>query len=898
MALKSGAIPGPAAWRWAPGPDEQSNGDSRDGILHPWSVAHFHAEIPVAVPSYRFWQDLIYATGDMTRLERYPPGFASALDRSYHERSMIIPAAHPCESERLALLRRCGILDTAPEADFDGLVDLAAHIADAPIALISLIDEGRQWFKARHGLEATETPRAHAFCAHAILDPKRPFIVPDARLDPRFAGNPLVDGGPRVVFYVGVPLQVGPDRLPLGTLCIIDHRARQIDERIVAQLRRLAHQAERLFEMRLHQRQIEDRLVEVAREEERVSAIIATMDEGLMIQRRDGRILSSNPAASRILGLSTDQLVGRSSHDPDWRAVRADGSPFPGDQHPAMQALATGQTIRGVVMGVDTGAGERRWILINAQPTARDAAGLPQTVVCSFSDITALRREECDRRRAESQVDRFFTVSLELLCIADANGHFRRVNPAWTRVLGWSAGELIGRPFLEFVHPDDRAATTAEAAHLGQGGVTVGFENRYLAKNGEWRRLRWTVALDGDTLLAVARDVTDERAHEAELMRARDAAEAAGRAKGEFLATMSHEIRTPMNGVIGLTDALLGTPLSGEQRDMLGSIRESGRALMAILNDILDWSRIEAGRLALESVPVGAQAVVRDVVTVLAAQATAKGLRLELDAGPEAAIQGDAGRIRQILFNLIGNAIKFTVAGEVRVRFEVLPAVAGRSAGSGRFTVTDTGIGIPAGRIAGLFQRFAQLDASTTRRFGGSGLGLAISRHLAVLMEGEIAISSTVGVGSTFSVLLPLAASAPQPVAGAPVAASAQRALRLLLAEDNPINQRVAVALLTQAGHQVEIAGNGVEAVAAFHRGGWDAVLLDVQMPEMDGLDATRAMRTAEVARGGRRLPIVALTASAMADERAACHSAGMDDVLAKPLTRESLRGLLARWCP
>ena len=808
------------------------------------------------------------------------------------------PADHPCESERLALLRRCGILDTAPEADFDGLVDLAAHIAEVPIALVSLIDADRQWFKARHGLEATETPRAQAFCAHAILDPERPFVVPDARLDPRFVGNPLVDNWPRVVFYVGVPLQVGPDRLPLGTLCIIDHRPRQVHERVLAQLCRLAHQAERLFDLRLRQRQIEDRLVEVAREEERVSAIIASMDEGLVVQRHDGLILSSNPAATRILGLGPDQLAGRSSLDSAWHAVRADGSPFPGDEHPAMRVLATGEPVREVVMGIDAGGSERRWILINAQPTGRDASGKPQGVVCSFSDITALRREEAERRRAESQVDRFFTVSLELLCIAGADGHFRRVNPAWTRVLGWSAAELIGRPFLEFVHPEDRAATVVEAARLGLGEPTVGFENRYRAKDGAWRRLRWSVAPDGDTLLAVARDVTDERAHEAELMRARDAAEAAGRAKGEFLATMSHEIRTPMNGVIGLTDALLGTPLSDEQRDMLGSIRESGRALMTILNDILDWSRIEAGRLELESIPVGAQAVAREVVTVLGAQAAAKGLRLELGAGPDAAIQGDPGRIRQILFNLIGNAIKFTATGGVRVRFEVLPASAERPAGCGRFTIADTGIGIPAARIAGLFQRFAQLDASTTRRFGGSGLGLAISRELAALMAGEIAVDSAEGVGSTFSVLLPLAVGARQPSAEAPTPAPAQRPLRLLLAEDNPINQRVAVALLTQAGHQVEVAGNGVEAVAAFHRGGWDAVLLDVQMPEMDGLDATRAMRTAEAARGARRLPIVALTASAMTDERAACHAAGMDDVLAKPLTREALRGLLARWCP
>lgn len=795
----------------------------------------------------------------------------------------------------MAVLARCGVLDTEPEPDIDALAELASALTGMPIALVSLVDADRQWFKAKVGLAASQTPRSAAFCGHAILTPEQPLVIEDALLDARFVDNPLVVGPPFVRFYAGIPLRVGADELPVGTLCVIDQKPNQLTAVQLGHLRKLARQTELLLEQRHRHRALEDRLVQVRRDEERVRAILMAMEEGLVVQQQGGVITSCNPSAERILGLSADQLMGRSSVDPRWRAVRTDGSPFPGLEHPAMVSLRTGQPVRGVVMGVGLEGGDQSWILINAQPTGLGPDGLAESVVTTFADITALRREEDERRRAEAQVALFFTLSPELLCIATSDGRFLRVSPAWTQILGWTEAELLARPFLDFVHKEDLEATLTEARRLGTGGVTVGFENRFACADGTYRTLAWvSVGVpEQGIIVAVAHDITDRQAREGELRRARDAAEAAGRAKSEFLATMSHEIRTPMNGVIGLTDVLLGTPLDADQRDLLLSIQASGRALLTILNDILDWSRIEAGRMDLELTAVDPANAVTDVLTVLRTEAQRKGLRLEWEQHhAPAAVRADAGRLRQILLNLVGNAVKFTLHGEVRVTLTVAPD------GACAFHIKDTGIGVSPDHLRLLFHRFQQLDASTTRRFGGSGLGLAISKQLALAMDGDISVESQVGVGSVFTLTLPTTAAPPRP-SRQPLNVQPSETLaplRILIVEDNLVNQRVAKALLERDGHQISIADDGARAVALCADERFDVVLMDVQMPGMDGLEATRLIRSQARSGSLPRIPIIALTASAMPEERAACAEAGMDDVLAKPVTSGALRAVLGKY--
>jgi signal transduction histidine kinase/ActR/RegA family two-component response regulator len=424
------------------------------------------------------------------------------------------------------------------------------------------------------------------------------------------------------------------------------------------------------------------------------------------------------------------------------------------------------------------------------------------------------------------------------------------------------------------------------------GSPRVVFEPRWMAV---------VIAVVTSVIIAVAIAATLVDRRTAELVAKRDEAVRANRAKSELLAVMSHEIRTPLNGVIGMADLLASGPLTPEQRDQAETIRRSGETLLAILNDILDWAKIEAGRLEVERLPVDARAAAADTLALYRFQVREQGGALVLD-WPETVpcrVLADPIRVRQVLLNLVSNALKFAPGGTV--------TVAASAGGEGRLAIAvrDTGIGMDEAQRARLFRPFTQGDASTTRRFGGTGLGLAITARLLEAMDGTIAVASAPGRGSTFTVRLPLvsepaaedaAAPAVSPVSPSPPrpqpgAVPSRR--RVLVAEDSPVNRKVVQAMLQHLGTAVECVEDGVEAVEATARAAYDLVLLDIYMPVLDGLAAARAIRAREAAGGGGRLLLVALTANAFAADREACEAAGMDGFLAKPITLDSLQALL-----
>ena len=470
-------------------------------------------------------------------------------------------------------------------------------------------------------------------------------------------------------------------------------------------------------------------------------------------------------------------------------------------------------------------------------------------------------------------------------------------SPEFARLTGRGSASFEEATQLSFpgFHPDDLAQVqdSFRALDMGTRRPGEGFDARIIRPDGETRWIRVShhveIGADGRWLKTVGlvQDFDAHKRQEIALLEAQRAAEAAGEAKGAFLANMSHEIRTPMNGVMGVLHLLKAESLTEDGRQMLEEALSCGQMLAELLNDVIDFSKIEAGRLELACEPLDPKALLGGVVRLLRPQAQIKGLDLAIDADPALGwVRSDPVRLRQALFNLVGNAVKFTERGSVTVR-----CVAPRP-GFLRFEVQDTGIGIPADVQARIFQRFDQGDASTTRRFGGSGLGLAITRRLAEMMDGAVGFASDEGLGSTFW----LEVAAESADAEAPAAESVQPifdGVRVLVVEDNPTNRMIASKLLQSMGAEVETAADGYLGVEAAAAGTFDLILMDVQMPGIDGLEASRRIRALGGVAG--QVPIVALTANVLAHQRQTYLDAGMDGVVGKPISPTILVGEIAR---
>ena len=864
-----------------------------------------------------------------------------------------------------------------------------------------------------------------------------------------------VEHGGWVVFEVSFLIVSIRQRLQ-ELLIVAEHHARQevatslVEEQVKARTVALETSEGRYHELcnELEGR-VERRTSALRESEERYRFLADAIPQMVWTTALDGRVEYWNKAWYDYTGLSFEQ-----TRDWGWTPVL-----HPEDLDQCLEtwrhSLATGARYN-VEYRMRRGADQAyRWHLGRALPMRGSDGKIVQWVgTCTDIDDQKRAEEELTQRvqdrtmklslavselhREQQASQLIFDQSLDVICTIGEAGEFTRVSRACEKLWGYAPEELVGRAYMDLVHPDDHANTALVAAEIIGGTAATDFENRYLRKDGSIITVVWTAnwSVEAKAMFCVARDISERKRAELELQAAKESAEGANRAKSRFLANMSHEIRTPMNGVIGMTSLLLDTPLTPEQRDFTETIRASGESLLTVINDILDFSKVEAGKMTLEILDFDLQEVVEGTVELLAETAHRKGLELSgfTNPGVPTLLRGDAGRLRQVLTNLVGNGIKFTAVGEVTLRVELASQT--ETEATLTFRVHDTGIGIAPEAQHKLFAAFSQADVSTTRKFGGTGLGLAISKHLIESMGGEMGMESAPGAGSTFWVTLPLEK---QRIAHRPrgtghalqdvrvlivddnatnlqnlqtqlaawripseIARSGDRALemlrtaaatltpftvamidqemprmdglelartikadpavaairlvlltsrgqrpaedelqgagivqsrlkpvrqsmlfdclvnalaespaiveaaaspalpmhgrrkeRILLAEDNAVNQRVALGQLRKLGYAADAVANGFEALEALNQVPYDIVLMDCHMPELDGYEATGAIRQREGAH--KHTWIIAMTANAMNGDREGCLAAGMDDYVGKPVRLDDLAAVLER---
>ncbi|SFL38841.1 PAS domain S-box protein [Methylorubrum salsuginis] len=695
---------------------------------------------------------------------------------------------------------------------------------------------------------------------------------------------------------VHVLLGVSPIRGPGGVIVGAATVMRDVGERIAHEARIQALNASL-------ERQVAERTQALRAASAIRSAILEHAGYAIIATDPDGRITVFNPAAERMLGYAASEVVGRATpmlfHDEAQIGERA-----------RRLSAELGERIEP---GPDTFLAPAR----QGRPTVdewiyrtKDGRRLP--VLLSVSEMRsevggrlgylgiALDLSERDRHAAEMRAANAGTWSYDI-----ATGRVR-LSAECARQHGLPDAETdldVAAGWRPLAHPDDAAQVLADLNAAIETGGSYTTEFRVPLADG---RTRWLTAIGRvepghaagtGRVIGLTLDVTARKEAEHALVEARREAERANRAKGEFLAAMSHEIRTPLNAILGYTGLMLdGGRLGPAERRQAELVRSAGAALLTVVNDILDISRIEAGAVTLSPHPFSPAALAAQCLALVAVLAEPKGLALRLETAPDLPepLLGDEARLRQVLLNLLNNAVKFTQAGAVTlsIRRDDDPIEGGEGLS---FGVRDTGIGIPRDKRDRLFKRFSQVDGSVEREYGGTGLGLAISKALVEMMGGEIGVESTPGVGSTFWFTLRLPRAAP--VAAPPPAGRANdRAGRLLVVDDNFVNRELARTVLERAGHAVTVAGDGETAVRAVADGDVDLVLMDVQMPGMDGLSATRAIRALPGEAG--EIPVIGMSAGVLPEQVRRCREAGMDEHVGKPFDPEALVALVGRWLP
>lgn len=834
--------------------------------------------------------------------------------------------------ERGALFERYDILGTQREKEFDDIVLLAKSILKTPFSVISFLNGDYQWFKAETGLGMDRTREQDSFCRF-MPNGESIFMIEDALQDERVKNNIYVQGEPGLRFYAGAPLET-PEGVRLGTLCVLDTAPRKLNEEEQTILQALARQVMALLELRRakHEREIAEERLHFALD---TSSLMGTWDWDLQrdivyLDDRSAEWFAIDPARA-YTGASSQEIFARiHAEDAEW-VVRK-----------FREAIARSGEFQEQfrIMNAD---GSVRWILAHGQShsaTNGDPIRFPGAIV----DITDKKRAERKQAALIELYQRLPNlkssaeitgVAAELIgkTLSGTRAGYGQVDPdvpnitiendwcseGYETLRGVHNFRDFGEKFAESVvagdvivindvSEDERTAPRAERA-IGIGvrsliNVSLVRDGRVSAlfyihddKPRKWREGEIQLVKD----MAQRTWAADEKLRaEEQLIAALKTAEAANIAKTEFLANMSHEIRTPMNAIIGLSNILAGENLTTRQKEFVRTLQMSADSLLALINDLLDISKIEARTVELEQIPFNLSQMLHEVISMMNVKANEKDLDFSMKAdriGRRDFI-GDPTRIRQIVVNLCSNAIKFTDKGFIHIEVDCVPS---EEPGIENISISveDSGIGIAPSQIEHIFEKFVQADTSINRKYGGTGLGLAITKTLAGIMGGDVVVESVLGKGSKFTVTLPLAVAGEEEATELELINLSEDKImsenkkKILLVEDYAPNVLVAGTFLEEFGYDWESAKSGNEAIAMFERGGYDAILMDVQMFGMNGLEATRLIRAYEAQHTRARTPIIGMTAHALAGDRERCLGVGMDDYISKPFNPNELQAKL-----
>ena len=793
----------------------------------------------------------------------------------------------PNELERIAALVKLDILDTPPEERFDRITRLASQFFQVPIALVSIVDLSRQWFKSCYGLDASETSRDISFCGHAIVADET-FVIENALEDPRFADNPLVAGDPKIRFYAGQPLHAGDNQL-IGTFCLIDLVPRKFscqERKALSDFALVVETELNLVNLaELNQKLVDSQKQEKHAQRERDRIFESSMDY-LCVAGFDGYFKRINPTFEKTLGFSEQELLAK----PFMTFVHPD------DREPtrlAIEKVAQGSNVIEFVNRTLCSDGSFRWIEWSA-PASQDS---DTALYAAGRDITEWMAIEKAHRESEARFRILFEHSPEAIVLYDLETNsFDDVNQNAIDLFQLDRDALLKSNPIELSPPFQSYGRSSEevAKEQIQKAIQEGqavFEWLHLRSSGEVVpcevRLVPLSNSEHTTVRASITDITWRKETEAALRDAKEAAEAASQAKSDFLANMSHEIRTPMNAVIGMTEMVLEMNLSDVQRDYLQTVLDSAESLMSIINEILDFSKIESGKLQLENIPFSLREFLGDTMKSLALRAHSAKLELAWHVDPEVPdwIVGDPTRLRQIIVNLVGNSIKFTEQGEILVSASSKPANNGSC--EFQFSVQDTGIGIPEDRLEAVFEAFQQADSSTTRKFGGTGLGLAISSRLVELLNGRIWVESELGKGTSFHFSCVLDEG---PEASEHVEPDTARLkdLRVLVVDDNATHRRILGDTLARWSMQVTLAESAESALRLVQQSEepFQLAITDLHMPEMDGFDLVRQLRNQP---GTNKLPVILLTSGARSGDGDICKDLQIVRHLLKPVKQSEL---------